>query len=158
MARITIYTDASFDQSLEVGGWASWIKTEGCENILCGGIIKSRISNSTEAELCAIANGVYVAMRKRGAGLGDLLIVVTDSLNAQLLLQDKRRNISSIERKIYNQIMTWRLNCGWSLKVNKVKAHNGQRDGKRSYVNNLVDQTAKSYLQQARAQAAQGVE
>jgi ribonuclease HI len=57
---ITICTDASFDNDLNVGSWACYIRSDG-KLAKHGEVIKTDIQNSTEAERIGVANALWLA-------------------------------------------------------------------------------------------------
>ena len=58
----TIITDASFNQYDKSAGWAAWI-TCGGERLKKYGEFKSQIESPFEAEVYAIINGFYLALK-----------------------------------------------------------------------------------------------
>ena len=78
---VTIFTDASFDPKTKSAGWGCWIKTTGASSVMKGGKINHPCRDSSEAELCAIANGIAVA-RACGWLRGAEVMIQSDSLDA----------------------------------------------------------------------------
>lgn len=165
---ITIYTDASFYFKTKTGSWRAWIKNAPGETALHSGAFKEGgIQSSNEAELKAIANGLHMA-KKTFSLQQKIIVVVTDSQIAIAYLnlvkngipKRKGRNggVSSkpwcqtnldIAKKIWAMVPE-----GSELRINKVKAHNGNKDGARSYINNLVDRAAKTKIREMRQQTS----
>lgn len=59
---ITICTDASYDPDLKIGAWACYIRSDD-KIIKVGKVIKTNVSNSTEAERVGVANALWLASR-----------------------------------------------------------------------------------------------
>lgn len=146
---ITIYTDASVCPETQGGGWACWIKAAPGETHLASGIFKTPVKSSTEAELRAIANGLVVA-NKVFDTKDKTIVVVTDSqesidfINGKIAGGGKKAVNPQIAQQIKELIP-----ANSELRVNKVKAHSN-KDGKRSFVNNLVDRAARAEMRKGR--------
>jgi ribonuclease HI len=67
-SRATIISDASFDPSCGAAAWGAWIKADGRSSAIFSGRIKHECRNSTDAKMCALANGLAKAV---AAGLID---------------------------------------------------------------------------------------
>lgn len=143
---ITIYTDASFCPRTKVAGWAAWVKCDNNQAFTYSGILK-RATCCTVAEMMAIANAIWMVIRKHYQK-GKMLVVVTDSKTCKRCIENKKSINPSIQAAIDYLLNILPEDC--QLKVNKVKAHSAN-DGKRSYVNSLVDGLAKAQMRQARA-------
>lgn len=142
---ITIYTDASMCPKTGAMGWAAWIKwaVDGRKE-LSGHLLLEKPC-STLAELTAI----YIAVQHVSQTMNTQhchLVIVTDSLNSQQTLQGSRNQYSEFRKKILSC-----LQPHTSLAVNKVKAHSN-KDGRRSWVNNRVDELAKIEMKKLRVQ------
>lgn len=153
---VTIYTDASVCMDTGVAAYAVWAKDSDSLSLQKAGAFKQSMRCSTYAALCAIANGVALvlhALKNRYAGRDVLLVIVTDSEGAKIAI-DKYRGaaatISTNQRRVVDAIFD-SLPNNVSLKVNKVKAHS-TRDGKRSYVNSVVDRECRTVMRAARQQ------
>jgi ribonuclease HI len=123
-----------------------WVKHSDGRIIRDAWVFKDEIKDSTEAELMAIANAVYVVSRKLVIK-NKIIVVVTDSqaaiqfLTKQVSYKSLNNNPSYAE--ICKQIRI--LANGATLRLKKVKAHS-YKDGVRSYVNRLVDTAAKEKM------------
>lgn len=150
---ITIYTDASVCPNTESGGWAAWIKAAPGETHLASGIFKTPVKSSTDAELRAIANGLTVAKRVFDIA-GKTIVVVTDSQESIDWITQKTtaKQRAKKTNRIYLDLSKWVINlvpAECKLTVKKVKAHS-RSDGKRSFINNLVDKAAKRQMKKGR--------
>ncbi len=160
MSVITAYTDASHCPDTQYGGWACWVKYSKFETLQASGFFKEKTHDSTEAELKAIANALAV-IAKRIRPENTIIVIVTDSEMARSYIAKSNRTPgknskyrAAWERKAaLAKAVNDLIPSGCELRVNKVKAHS-KSDGKRSYVNNLVDKAAYKKLQEARKKAA----
>lgn len=161
---ITIYTDASVCPKSKTGGWACWVKFGKFETLQASGFFKEACDDSTDAELRAIANALTVVVR-RLRPTDAILVVVTDSLQAQMRIQGKikqpnkgnhRKEKFAAFQSVVDHILAL-IPDGCELRVNKVKAH-ARHDGARSYVNNLVDKAARKEMRRKRNQLTYGNE
>jgi len=155
---ITIYTDASHCEKTQTGGWACWIKYSKFETINASGFFKDKCFDSTEAEMKAIANAISI-VTKRLKPKDTIIVVVTDSAMGMAYIKTGvkkpgKKYVENWAKKtaIADSIKRAVPSC-CELRVNKVKAHS-KEDGKRSYVNNLVDKAAYKKLQEARKKTA----
>lgn len=159
MSCITIYTDASVCSKTLVGGWACWIKAGPGDTALFSGAFKMPVKSPDDAELRAIVNGITAA-RKSFDTTGKIIVVVTDSQHAMVWIERARVRTThepGHKRKKLDEYMfrlakmVWEaVPDGCQLRVNKVKAHS-TADGKRSYVNNIVDNACRDAMRKARA-------
>lgn len=151
--NITIYTDASHCQTTFAAGWACWIKADGRPGVLKSGAFRERIVNSNQAEMGAVANGIVVARHVALPQPGDFLIIVTDCEHVQAVLNGARRMLTKTERRMLDFIRRMVADLGCTLRANKVKAHDAS-DGARSWVNGLVDSSARHRMRLARKGSA----
>ena len=162
---ITIYTDASVCPKTGAGGWAAWIKTAPGETALHSGAFKTRVTNSTDAEMRAIANALAI-VKKLYDTKDCIIVVVTDSqqaigtidivrfgdkkpLSKKTKRNRKKRGIPF--KALADSIVENQPPC-IELRLNWVKGHNGNKDGARSYVNRLVDNASRKKMREARLQ------
>lgn len=146
---ITIYTDASLCPKTGAAGWACWIKYRGA-TLEASGQFEELIFTSMEAELKAIVNGVCMARNNYALPADVIFCVVTDCRQA---IEIAEGNTPDTKKGRKNQPALWA--CYDDLValvpnmskfyVKWVKAHSN-KDGRRSYVNNLVDALAKKQM------------
>lgn len=149
---ITIYTDASHCQQTQKAGWACWIKFAPDGVIERSGAMKMTAPDSTAAEMMAIANALAI-VKRRLAPADAVLLVNTDSMNAinritgrtSKQAKKKCKHLQALADVINDLVPE-----GCELRMKHVKAHNGTKDGKRSYINNRVDKAARKALRLAR--------
>lgn len=153
---ITIYTDASVH--VGVGGWGCWIKTAPGETSLHSGAFKSPVNCTLEAELMAIANGLAIA-KKMNTGKDICFVIVTDSQAAIQYIDHAKKRTTHLPGMNRQKLKETAFKLAKAvlklvpedceLRVNKVKAHSSA-DGKRSYVNNLVDRASRNAMRKKR--------
>ncbi len=150
---ITIFTDASVCMQTYAGGWGAWVKYGLNQKLEASGSFKEIVSSATEAELRAIANGIYVATKRLYIADKTLFCVVTDSQNAIGILERVRKNLIKRDTPYVDIVKTINglIPPTCTLSVRKVKAHVSiSKSDKRNYVNNLVDKLAKSGMKEKR--------
>lgn len=154
MSCITIYTDASLCPDTSAGGWACWVRFGKFETMQLSGFFKEETRDSTEAELKAIANAISVVIR-RLQPKEKIIVVVTDSAMAIAYIKTgvkkpRHKHLAGWQRRTaIAERINHMIPKGCELRVNKVQGHS-KTDGKRSYVNNVVDKAAYKKLQEAR--------
>lgn len=142
MECITIYTDASIEMATGCAGWGAWVKYSASESFKLSGALKEKTKGTTAAELMAIANALSITIQ-RLKPTDKYFVIVTDSQAAKQAIERgsaKRKDLTILIQYI-NKIIP--SDC--KLKINKVKAHT-RDDGRRSYINNLVDNLAKDSM------------
>lgn len=146
----TILADASYDERVNIGGWAAWIVCDG-ERIKKYDAIKNPVYSPIEAETIAMINGFYLAVKnfpdcKR-------FIIQSDCLQAMDVLKN---NKFKYRNSYNNKLIDKYFNFFFALQPDKssvefrhVKAHSGTAT-KRQYVNNWCDLHAKKSMRIAR--------
>ena len=84
--RATIIADASVNERLRIGGWATWIKVDGIEAAMASGVFRVEVDNSFEAEAMAIANAITAAARNDMLDGVQRLMIQSDSLQVLIVL------------------------------------------------------------------------
>lgn len=141
----TIYVDASFcTNPVKAAGWACWIKN-GFGTWRYSGRFKKDVATSTDAEMLAIINAVYVA---RKVAQTTHYHIVSDCLGAIHILQGmgkytKRR--AKLRRTFLGILSEAKFTFA------HVKAHTSNSDP-RSWVNRYCDQEAKRHMREHRAE------
>ena len=146
--KATVISDASFYQQGRRGrsyaGWAAWVRVDGLDKALKGyGIIKPECLNSTEAEVYAALNGIWIAAR---AGATDVL-VRSDCMAVTQLIRGMTRSerLISIWRRAIHEASLGHVNLGAA----HVKGH-GPIDSKAAWVNDWCDSHARIAMREAR--------
>ncbi len=144
MTFATVVTDASFFPDTGKAGWACWIVCNG-ERHKSYGVFKEKKTCSTHAEVCAIGNGIFLAIKYFNP---KKIHVVTDSMNAIHILESfgrkgisKANKTNAAAQKEAAKIIE-NLSTNIILTFKHVRAHTDIQD-KRSYVNRWCDEHAK---------------
>lgn len=152
---ITIYTDASVCNSSKAGGWACWVKYGRGNTFIASGSFKADVGDSTDAELRAIANSLSVVIGRLRPS-NSVFVIVTDSKMSIGYItgaikkpgkgtdKEKFKTKHAIACKIREMVPS---DC--EIRMRKVKSHS-DKDGARSYVNNLVDHVARQEMRKKR--------
>lgn len=127
----TVVTDASWCPHERVAGWAAWLVCDGNRHKQYGAF-KETVASSTEAEVKAILNGLYLARKRYDA---QHYHVVSDCVGAMLKLQNALNWRHELEKIVGTSRVTFK----------HVKAHTRNTDA-RSYVNNWCDVNAKTAM------------
>ena len=147
MGTLTIYTDASHDSKLKVAGYGYWVRDHVFR--IQGSMGEKKVECSTHAEIRAIAR-IVLKIEQEMPELFEgkyYCVVVTDSLAAQDYYKGQTGKFDTAPLDYVLGVME---KYNLELRVNKVKAHNGTKDGARSRVNNICDQHAYAGLQKMR--------
>lgn len=173
MSRLTLFTDASFEDTYKTGGWGAWAKREGWDRgRMFGQRFRVQMNTPDEAETCAVASAV-VMLEKAGAldgvkeialhmdatlALGYLKIFVEKSYvapseegDAEILL--KKAKPSKLG-KAHEAVMIINKIClkrDIRLRLQHVRGH--QQGGGRYAINRLCDQEARRHMVRARSEA-----
>lgn len=140
----TVLTDASWCPDYKIAGWACWIVHDN-ERIKKYDTFYDHVGTSNEAEIKAILNGLWIAVRTFNS---EHYHVVTDCTAAMDALQQRTHD------KTWHKKM---LDIVGDAKVTfkHVKAHTNVKD-KRSWVNNWCDFNAKLAMRKLRVQVSGG--
>ena len=169
MARATIISDASFDHRAAVAAWAGWVRADGRPAQVFSAPIKRRIDNSTQAEICAIANtlaaadaagliddGMEVMLQSDSTvALGWVLKLVPGvterrhAAGAPITRVRKQRGMTGIATEAAAVIAKIATARGLIITVRHVRGHKAG-DG-RQYINRLVDKAARKHVRTERA-------
>lgn len=133
MVKSTVLTDASFDRG--VSGWAAYVRVDGIPfPIKRSGPLRVAASDSTEAEMYAALNGIWIA--------------VTNGATSVLLRTDCDAVIGIIEgrTKAARLVGPWRAALaryapGLALQAQHVKGH-GRIKCKATFANSWCDKHA----------------
>jgi ribonuclease HI len=159
---LTLFCDASYHAG--AAGWGAWAKRHDWPSgIVFGGAFKAEtgIANCGEAELCAIANGLFY-LRRHGHLDGITKIMVqSDSAHALGMMLSRIPNCQHAEHKESGNLSTpkklrklsevctkgldviFALTAGTELCVRHVRAH--KKGEGRSWVNRQCDRIARKH-------------
>ena len=94
---VTIVSDASFCPKSGAAGYGVWIASNRGKT-RHGNQFKHKMNSSTEAEVCAIVNGICFALKTRYLIASDTLVINTDCRAAIQLLNNRRRSSTNREQ------------------------------------------------------------
>lgn len=154
---VTLVTDASFCPSTRAAGWAAWAKSDRGFVKKCG-IISKPLGNNNEAEFCAIANGLFIALQSTVCMPGDLVILQTDSHFAYHRLSGKKWAQAVSSKKVQPvhdsaksvfQEMIKRHNL--RLEVRQIKGHTAHHTREpHDHVMSWADKASRSRMSEMR--------
>jgi ribonuclease HI len=146
---VSLFADASLCPHSHAGGWGAWAKSErGMTK--GGGMLKGWIHSSSEAEIKAIVNCLFIALRDGVVRDGDDVLVQSDNTNALAWIDGKKpkktppywtETVSSFRKLVKAH--------GLKVRTRHVKGH-CNKDEPRFAVNRLCDQLARVGMEQAR--------
>jgi ribonuclease HI len=158
MNFVTVYTDASMCSKTGIGAWACWIKYGEGQTLDASGPFKSVVRDSTEAELKAIANAMKIVVRDVRPEKS-IIVIVTDSEQAIHCVKGIRHHCTTRKSRARRKSLDAKHEIGekiralvpegCSLRIKKVAAHYND-DGRRSYVNGIVDRMARNAMRAKR--------
>lgn len=167
MTRLTLFADASYCAKTKAGGWGAWFKTDGMkEGVLIGGTFKTAMTNSSEAELAALANALTRLCNDGRLVPVAELMVQSDSMRALQLIAHKLPGVIRRKHKdglhVHDGVLTpsptevaalgriglIRGEAEMLLVVRHVKGHSPW--GGRSWVNRQCDEIAKRHMEMER--------
>jgi ribonuclease HI len=144
--RATVVCDASYDDRKQVGGWAAWVRVDGYPLPIKGfGTIRNKPRNSTEAEVMAALNGIYIAAN-RGA---TEILVRSDCMTVQQLIH--KQGVKDYLQEVWDGALA----AGWArgirhLASRHVKGHGDRNRHAAAFTNDWCDQRAKTAMRAAR--------
>jgi ribonuclease HI len=144
--RATVLTDASYDHTKRVGGWSAWVRIDHHPLPIKGyGTFRGNVRNSTEAEVMAALNGLYIASNRGSTEA----LVRSDCMAVEQLIQG--------QTNAENLVALWReaMASAWGVRFQlitsrHVKGHADPNRHKAGWVNNWCDQHARKGLHAAR--------
>ena len=120
-----------------------WAKANGITHRYSG-IVRGEVENSGEAELCAIANGLYVVFKRFVPPAGSKIICETDSREAIRAIQIQQHPRPHA-RLIAKSIKSFASQRNWILDLRYVKGHLGI-ETKRNAVNTWCDRECRRLI------------
>ena len=111
--------------------------------------MQTPIDNSTAAEMAALVNGLFFALKSGIALAGDHVLLQTDCTGAILALESKRKELSKDERAAKAVFFGLKKEYGVTVSFRHVKGHTTRTEA-RFVTNNLCDQRAKDGMRLAR--------
>lgn len=164
---VTIFADASVDPKTGLAGWACWMKGGSAESIVRGAALKKAVTDTTEAELLALANAMHVAQAAAllhghvmlqsdcAYALGCILKEVKDATQSPVkdghVVPMRRKKMPPEYLAPIALIDNIRRQTGITIVVRHVRGHQ-EGDG-RNWVNRKCDAVAKRYMRETRKAA-----
>ena len=139
---VTMFTDGSYHPPTKRGSWAAIIfsdrgKYEGAHPM------RQRATRSNEAEMAAVANALFFAVKRGLALKGDRVICYCDCEHVVRRINEEHGRQSEAEKRMEAHIRAFLDQHGLTLEMRKVKAHVGAARGDhRNGWNNYVDRLA----------------
>jgi len=141
---VTLFTDASVKFEIARATWACWAKADGVTHRYSG-IIRNTINQSGDAELCAIANGLFVVIRRFAPPIKSKIIIQTDSDEAIYAIKSGKHTrpyTKLLLNNIYSTLQKHDLYCD----LRHVKGHKGTATP-RNAVNTWCDVECRRQMQ-----------
>ena len=169
MTRATVIADASLCGETKLAAWGAWIKVDGKPSQVFSGQLRNRMGNSTDAEICALANALAKGVSTALIPPGTEVMLQSDSTQALGLLKKLVPNVTVRQHKDSAELATFRKPqlCGGvraeaagvitklvaehslALVLRHVRGHTPGSG--RQWVNRLVDAEAKKIMLRARS-------
>lgn len=146
--NVTILGDASHCPETLAGGYGFWI---ACERGKRGGsgAFREVVPTSTVAEMMAIVNALYCALRFELVLKGDALLIQTDCEAAIFALTD-RRKLTTLESECVLKMKQFIKDNALEVVYKHVKGHSKNKQS-RFLSNNACDRGAKKAMRKKRA-------
>lgn len=150
---LTLFTDAGQCPDTKAGSYAAWAKFNG-RTMRKSGILKGDCIRSDVAEVRALANGIYLALKCFSPPPGSVIVAQCDcetALRGMMGLaytKKPKKHEDVCEAIAMAQKMI--QDAGVSVRYKHVKGHQGTLD-KRSAVNSWCDEQCTFFLRRARA-------
>lgn len=144
---VTIMCDASLCVKTGASGYGFYCISERGK-INGGGMFKSKLKDSYEAEYKAVANAIHYAIEKSIALKNDTILIQTDNQGVVDLINNVRPPREDL-LLVQDYINVKVNNLNLKLIGRHVKGHTSKKEN-RYRSNNLCDQTAGFYMEQAR--------
>lgn len=146
--KVTIIADASHCTFSGAAGYGFWIASERGKRP-GGGQIRERVDSSSAAEMIAIVNAAYHAIKDQLVQRGDHVLFQTDCEAAILAFQGTRNGMSADEKKAKTRFFDLKREHGFTFSFRHVKGHTNRPEA-RYVTNNLCDERAKRGMRLAR--------
>ncbi len=147
----TLYCDASWCPTFEVGGWGIYCRSDN-GRFSSSGAIPDYCNDNNTAELAAIFAGLYKICKKWP--LTALVYVRSDSTNALNFIVAKDFCERSDVARLQDRIWKLKKDRNLILQMGWVKGHDHEKSVK-SWCNMTVDRLARNALQIERSKAVQ---
>lgn len=150
---VTIIADASYCPINKIAGYGYWISSERGSNGGGGPLAKGdKVENSTTAEMMAIVNALYYAIRDGFVQVQDTVLLQSDCVPALDAFTFKRHKLTEVEHQIVTKLNQYMLQYSLNLRYRHVKGHCGIQQS-RYLANNHCDVRAKAEMKRLRNEA-----
>lgn len=147
---VTIIADASYCPINGLAGYGYWISSDRGSNGGGGPLSKGqKVRNSTVAEMMAIVNALYFALKDGYVRMQDTVLLQSDCMPALDAFTFKRHKLSEDEHLIVKKLNAFMLQYSLTLRYRHVKGHSGIKEA-RYLTNNLCDERAKAEMRKLR--------
>lgn len=145
---VTIITDASHCNDTGAAGYGYWVVCDrGRES--GGGVITARVADSTQAEMMAVCNGLWIGLNCGMVRPGDSVLLQTDCLSAVQIFQGQGKTPKDALLRIKQYILDLACKHDLRLRFRWVPGHT-RGETSRTHVNNICDEYAKKYMRRQR--------
>ena len=145
--HVTILADASHCPDTRAGGYGYWIASERGKKGGSGSF-KGRVVNSTVAEMMAIANSLYEAVRHNLVLENDCILFQTDC-EAAIFAFTGKRSVTQEEGKVVSYVRKVVRGMKLTVSYKHVKGHTSNKQA-RFAANNACDRAARKAMRKAR--------
>lgn len=146
---VTIICDASHCPETGVAGYGFWIAS-GRGKRGGKGVMRHSCATNTVAEMQAMANALYVAVRLELVQAGDTVLVQTDCLGAIDGLIGMRKKMLDQEHDVVTAFFRIKSEARITIDFRHVKGHT-KEPGARFAANRACDKDAREQMRKARA-------
>lgn len=144
MIKATVICDASYCHTTYTGGWATWIRVDTIpEAIKHSGTFAKQPANSTEAEIMAALNGIWIAKQ-----CGATSVLVQSDCTAVIHLITGAMKSERL-KTLWAEALTKHDLKDLALRAMHVKGHTDNPNA-RSWCNRWCDEKAKDAMRLAR--------
>jgi ribonuclease HI len=148
---ITIVADASYCPDHKLAGYGYWIASSRGKQAgggVCG--ISGEVANNTVAEMMAVCNALWHALKSNLLQSGDRLLIQTDCLAAIGAFDGSRSSLNQQERDAVHYMRNASSRYDIEIFYRHVKGHSATMDA-RSESNRRCDAKAKECMREERS-------
>lgn len=146
--NVTIIADASYCPQTRAAGYGYWVASERGK-APGGGSMRGPVDGSGAAEMMAVCNAIYDALKLGLVEPGDHLLVQTDCQSAILAFDGQRQVMTRDELAAKRSFADLCTRNRLRVRLRHVKGHTNRREA-RYVTNNRCDQRAREGMQAAR--------
>lgn len=148
--KVTIIADASWCPTTHAGGYGFWIASERGKYGGGGPCGKNELPNSsTSAEMMALCNALYIALKRGYVLEGDAVLLQTDCQNGINIFCKRQSCPTQQERKAVEYLKGLVKSFKLTVEFRHVKGHTSNPNA-RSVTNRLCDERAKKHMREIR--------